>query len=210
MDWTYNIGGYTIFTAPNEFVVRVIVGNCPYSKDEICEMQLSNDETLIYLIKEMLKDLSIEEAQEVLEIPTQVGLTLPYYATLYYYRCSSFLLETFPKLEFNCCSYFNQTPYIMYKPLMKKILQRGLNPFITPHTLPSFGNFFNWYFTEYAFDAHEDLKDCKIQKDIFFTSSPYIKNKEEIEQLGLYDELVEKYVTGFAARVPNHFTLTLK
>ena len=130
-------------------------------------MQLSTDEVLIFLIKSMLKDLSIDEAQDVISIPSQLAITLPYLASFCFYRCTVFLMETFPTLEFNYCTFFNQTPSLLYTPLMEKLFKRGLNPFIPPQLLAADCRYFNWYLFEYAFDAHHELKDCKIQEKVF-------------------------------------------
>lgn len=197
INWKYKIGGYTVLTAPNEFIARVLINICPYSNEEIYEMLLSTDNIMVFMMTQMLKDLSVEEAQEVISMPTQVALSFPYYATRRYYRSTIFLLDNFPNLELNFCSLFHNSPGLVFKPLMKRLLERGLNPFIAPKYGAIDPSFVNWYLYEYAFDAHEDLKNCRLKKDLYFRYDSFTQYKEEIQQLEIYDELVKKYVTGY-------------
>ena len=176
------------------------MGVSPYSKEEIFEMQLSSDEIMVHLMKQMLKDLPVSEAQEIISIPTQIALTFPFYASRHYYRSTMFLLDNFPDLDFNFCCFFANSPGLLFKPLMAKLLQRNLNPFITP----KYGNsidkrFVNWYLMEYAFDAHDDLKNCKVEQDIYFGTNSFTQFKNDITELETYGELVKKYVTGYTS-----------
>ena len=161
-------------------------------------MNVSADETMVYLMTKMLEDLSVDEAQEVISMPTQVALSFPYYASRHYYRSTIFLLDNFPNLNLNFCGFFANNAGIIFKPLMRRLLQRGLNPFIAPKHGKVEPSFVNWYLMEYAFEAHEELKDCRLEKDVYFETSSFQQYQKEIEELDIYDELIEKYVTGYA------------
>ena len=174
------------------------MGQSPYSKEEIYKMQTSSDEIMVFLMKQMLDDLPVEEAQEVISIPTQIALTFPFYATRRYFLSSKFLLENFPNLKFNFCCFFANSPGLIFKPIVKQLLERGLNPFIKPKNGKIDKRFVNWFLMEFTFDAHEELKNCVIQKEIYFQTDSYTQYKEFIKELNIHDELVAKYVTGFA------------
>ena len=161
-------------------------------------MQTSSDEIMVFLMKQMLDDLPISEAQEVISIPTQIALTFPFYATRHFFLSSKFLLENFPDLKFNFCCFFANSPGLLFKPIVKQLLERGLNPFVKPKYGKIDKRFVNWYLMEFAFDAHEELKDCVVQKEIYFQTDSYTQYKDFIKELDIHDELVAKYVTGFA------------
>ena len=179
--------------------MRILFMKCEYSKEEIFEMQTSNDETMLFLMSKMLEDISIDEAQEVISIPTQLAFTFPFYATRHYYRSSIFLLDNFPNLEMNFCGFYTNSLGLTFQPLISKLLERGLNPFIASNYGPVDSNAVNWYLIEYAFDAHEDLKDCRLEKSLYFRTDSFTQYKHEIQQLESYTELVKKYVTGYSS-----------
>ena len=100
-----------------------------------------------------------------------------------------------------------------FNPLAKQLLERDLNPFIQPKHGKVDSSMVNWHMIEYAFDAHQELKDCVVKKDIYMSANSYTQQKECIKQLDIHDDLVAKYVTGYDAdgsaltRVRNLFQL---
>lgn len=125
LDWSYCIGQYNVFNAPNQFI-RQILNKNPYSKEDIFKMCHKIDETNCFLMNKMLKTVPQNRACQIIAQPNHLGLSFVFYCTRLYYRSTKMLLDRFPELKFNQICFFGNTAGLLFTPLIARILERGM------------------------------------------------------------------------------------
>lgn len=181
--------------APNEFIRRILVNN-PYSKEDIYQLVHKMDDTLCYLMDRMLKTVPRSRASEILSTPNHVGMTIIFYASRMSYRFTKMLLDRLPDLQFNQSCFFGNTVGLIFTPLIGRILERGMNPFIIPKYGRVVDNF-NWEIKNAMFEKYPELKGIQISKEKYFLSSQYDLFKKEVHEQADMKTLEQKWVTGY-------------
>ncbi|CAG5088132.1 Oidioi.mRNA.OKI2018_I69.PAR.g11742.t1.cds [Oikopleura dioica] len=195
IDWSYTIGQHTVFMAPNEFVRRILVNN-PYSKEDIYQLVHTMDDTFCFLIDRMLETVPRSRVCEIISKPNHVGLTSVFYASRMCYRFTKMLLDRLPELEFNQTCFFGNTVGLVFTPLIGRILERGMNPFIVPKYRRVVENF-NFEIKKSMFEKYPELKDIQISTEKYFLSSQYDLFKKEVHEQADMKTLEQNWVTGY-------------
>ncbi|CAG5110487.1 Oidioi.mRNA.OKI2018_I69.chr2.g4886.t1.cds [Oikopleura dioica] len=198
IDWNYSIGRHTVFMAPNEFIRRILVNN-PYSKEDIYQLVHKMDDTYCILLDQVLETVPCSKVCEIISKPNLVGYTSVFYATRMCYRFTKMLLDRLPELEFNQTCFFGNTVGLIFTPLIGRILERGMNPFIIPRYRRVPENF-NFEIKNSMFEKYPELRDIHDQilnqKEKYFLSSQYDVFKKEVHAQADMKKLEQKLVNA--------------
>ena len=197
IDWSYSIGQYNVFMAPNEFIRRILHKN-PYSKEDTYSLVHKIDDTLCFLMDRMLRTVSQEKACEIISMPNHLGFTTVFFSTRLYYRTTSMLLHRFPQLQFNQICNFGNTVGLLFTPLIGRILERGMNPFIKPRYAAPVESF-NFDLKDAMFEKYPELKNVKLPKEKYLLSSQYSLLESYVREQADIQTLQKKWVTGYDA-----------
>ena len=145
---------------------------------------------------QMLKTVSQEKACEIISTPNHLGFTVVFFATRLYYRATSTLLHRFPDLKFNQLCYFGSTVGLIFTPLIGRILERGMNPFIKPRYAAPVKSF-NFALKDAMFEKYPELKTVKLPKEKYLLSAQYSSFQSYIHEQVDIAALEKKWVTGY-------------